>query len=392
MQHRHRILYVSPFAFKASGADESLIEILRNLPKDRFQTFVVIPRGSPYTERLKEVCHKVVSIPMMRLKRSMNPLYWILYLIWLPIEVLIFFYLLLWHHIDLVHINMESTLAAAFSANIVAIPVIIHYRGNTTSRPKWFFDRFLRLVTRISHLVICISHTNSLGFIDRNLHHKLKVLYNPVDLVRFSTPKSRSYFLSKGISKTTAVVTYVGRLHPRKRVLDLIEAFQIIYENSHHNLCLAIVGGDPNIDLEQKYLQILKERVSLVGNDFPVYFIGHEADIPSVLHSSHCLVLPSIDEGFGRILVEAMAANVPVVGTRSGAIPELLQNGKYGWLCNTKSPKDLATVIIEVFNDQTKAMEKASKAQKYAETVFSPRHYITELTSYYSQFLDSKDA
>jgi len=135
----NRILYVSPFAFSASGADESLFSIVSHIPMDRFSVHVLTPPASPYIDRYRKAGAIIHTTPMMRLKRSYNPIYWLLWLLWTPVETLLILRLIKKIKPSLIHVNMESTLASAFAAKILQIPLVYHYRGNANSNPKWFF-------------------------------------------------------------------------------------------------------------------------------------------------------------------------------------------------------------------------------------------------------------
>ena len=380
------ILYVSPFAFKVSGADESLLTIVGHLPRDRYLPHVVVPRGSPYAYRFREIGATVHVLPILRLKRSLNPFFWFAYLLWLPVEVLMFRKLMKKNNIQLLHINMESTISAAIAAKQVHLPTVIHYRGNTSSTPKWFFDRFLPFLSRISNQIFVISQATARGFLDRGLKSNVEVLYNALSLERFSGPTDKQYFQKKIPNlKGKKVITYLGRIHPRKRIADLIQAAAILTEKLP-DIAFAIVGGDMNISEEVRHKGELVKLINSFSSPPPVFFFPSEKRIEDVLSSSQLFVLPSLEEGFGRALIEAMACGVPVIASDSGAFPEILKNGTYGRLVPPCQPKVLAQEIMNVLNDP-RTQDVAQKAKAYAIDHFNIEKHVSRLTKTYESLL-----
>lgn len=148
---------------------------------------------------------------------------------------------------------------------------------------------------------------------------------------------------------------------------------------------IAIVGGDPRITEEKKHLVELESFVADHCKDISIVFLGAQKDISSILHDSNALVLPSINEGFGRVMLEAMACHTPVIVANSGALPEVIQNGTYGTLVRPTDPQDLAKALELVLNQDPTIFSKAELAKKHAET-FSIDSYVQRLLQTYESF------
>ena len=353
-----RLLYISPFAFAVSGADESLLTIIQNLRSSTLKIHVAIPRSSPYLGRYLSAADRVFRLPIQRLRRSKNPLFWIFYAAWLPVEVAIFAAWIRWHRYDLVHVNMESSLAPAIAAKIVHVPCVIHYRGKTVDTPTWFFSAFLPTVSRLADRVIAISRASAQGFFTRGLVLNLTVLHNPVDVRRFENPSSRDFFAPIRDRFGPFVVTFIGRFDPQKRIVDLIEGAKIL-RTRREDFSLVLVGGDDSIPDEAAH----RNRLRTLANEEPwIIFHGPERDIPAVLASSSVLVLPSENEGFGRVVVEALASRTPVIAANSGALPEILDGGKFGTLVDVRSPPALAKAIDAALSRSPEATEAITRA------------------------------
>lgn len=384
-----KILYISPFAFKVSGADESLLALLKKNPCDRVRPFVAIPWNSPLLERYRATSARVFRLPMMRLQRSKNPLFWMAYFVFFPIEMLLFVFIVIRHSIDLVHINMESSLAPAFAANLVRRPLVVHYRGKTVDTPKWFFDLFIPLLSFLANRILCISKASGIGFYRRNRLDKLEIFPNPVDISTFAQAVEPRFFDPYRKKNNQKVITFIGRMDPQKRIPDLLSAAQLAYQKIP-TFMVAIVGGDPDIAEEKIHLGQLRASLSLLQQEsddsVPVAFLGAQKDISSILHDSAALVLPSINEGFGRVVLEAMAAGTPVIVADSGALPELIEGGTYGMLVRACDPQDLARAIELVLSDDPQVKAKARLAQEYAHT-FSIERYTQRLQQVYAELM-----
>ncbi len=323
---------------------------------------------------------------MLRLKRSKNPLFWIAFFFWFPIECFIFYRLIQKDKIGLIHVNMESTIPPAIAGRLARIPVVIHYRGKTRDDPKWFFDLFLPALYRLADHIFVISNASAEGLMKRRLSHKTQVLYNAVDLHSFLAPDHESsFFESIPQFAHKKVITFIGRLDPQKRIVDIIDAAAIL-SLKRSDLAFAIVGGDPHIPSEASHKMELQRYLATKGPSISIYFLGVQHNISAILHSSEMLILPSINEGFGRVVVEAMACKTPVIVANSGALPELLKGGEHGTIVPPCSPEALAMAILKILEDPNRK-EKAQRAQKHATDTFDIEQHVLTLSRKYRELL-----
>jgi N-acetyl-alpha-D-glucosaminyl L-malate synthase BshA len=135
------------------------------------------------------------------------------------------------------------------------------------------------------------------------------------------------------------VITFVGSLVPQKGVDTLIESFKDI---KTEGTSLIIVGDGP----ERKRLEALAEGIG------DIQFLGRRKGIKNILTKSDVLVLPSKEEGFGLVLLEAMVLGTPVIATNVGGIPEIVEEGVSGILVEKDNPKQLAVAIDRVLGDE----------------------------------------
>lgn len=146
-----------------------------------------------------------------------------------------------------------------------------------------------------------------------------------------------------------------GRMAEKKGMVYLVRAMSRIREHCP-GLGLILIGSGPE---ESR----LRKEVTELGLERAVRFLGRRphAEIVRYLHQCRVAVVPSIidsvgeTEGMPTVVVEAMAAGVPVVGSRVDGIPDVIRNGKNGWLSREKDPMDLAEKILTALNAKDRA-------------------------------------
>ncbi len=366
-----RILFVTPFDEPVSGADESLLLMTRRLDRSRVEPHVLLPEGSHYAGRYEGAGVKVHPWPMSRMRRAYSPFFWGRYALQLVCEVRELERLLREWKIDLVHLNMHVALGALLAARRRGIPTVVHYRAKTNDRPKLFFDLFLPWLHRRSDAVLCISGAVARHFLSRDLGRGVHVLHNPVDLDRFLDPAPKDPFEGR------RPVLFVGRIHPQKRVHLFLEALELVAREVP-DLTAAIVGGAAPEDESYRDRLVVQSRSSGV----PIEWVAHQENVAPYVRHAGALVLPSVNEGFGRVLVEGMAAGVPVIGARSGAIPEVLEGGNWGQLVTPDSAGELAAAIVAALRDP-KWREVAEEGAVHAKESFSVAAYVDKLMGIY---------
>jgi glycosyltransferase involved in cell wall biosynthesis len=141
----------------------------------------------------------------------------------------------------------------------------------------------------------------------------------------------------------------VGWLIPIKGVTHLINAMAKVAEKHPKSLLVLVGKGDDKVEEEIK----LKEQVERVGLKDKVRFLGWRADVDEIMGCFDIFVLPSLNEGMGRVLVEAMAAGLPIVASRVGGIPDLVEDGKNGLLVAPADASALEKVISVLLKDET---------------------------------------
>jgi glycosyltransferase involved in cell wall biosynthesis len=184
------------------------------------------------------------------------------------------------------------------------------------------------------------------------------VIYTGIDPAPFRLPVDISYLMaSLGIPTSAPVVGSVGRLSTQKSPSDFVRVAEIIHR-SKPDAHFVWVGDGP---LEQ---DVRKLSTSL-QLDSAIHWLGQRSDIQQLLHLFDCLILTSRWEGFPLVVLEAMAAGVPMVATDILGTRELIQHGVNGWLAPARDTEALAGWVLELLTNPSKAdvFRKASQAR-----------------------------
>jgi glycosyltransferase involved in cell wall biosynthesis len=212
---------------------------------------------------------------------------------------------------------------------------------------------------------------------------RIWVIPNGVDVDAFFVSDSKEAIRREiGKDQGFCLAGYIGRLEePLKGIGQLLAAMAILKSNGEAP-DLAIVGTGPS-EME------LKEQAKHLDLEDRVQFLGVRRDIHRMLKALDILVLPSLREGCPVVILEAMAAGVPVVATRVEGVLELIQHGKTGWLVSPKDPQALAKGIQFMLMNKELADSMAQKAQDWVRTYRSIHVTVQAFASLYDALINS---
>lgn len=164
-------------------------------------------------------------------------------------------------------------------------------------------------------------------------------------------------------------VVYAGVLIPRKGVDLLLKAFA---ELDHPRARLHLVGGAEN----SAYAESLRRAAAELGISERAHFAGvvSQRELAGYFAAARVMVLPSLSEGLGRVVVEAMLLGTPVIGSRVGGIPDMIVDGENGYLVEAGNEAELTAALRRIYAQDVSAM--GEKARAFAEDFFSPRKYV----------------
>ena len=207
------------------------------------------------------------------------------------------------------------------------------------------------------------------------------VVYNPIDLVRFA-PNPDGALQARaesGLSTDVPLVGMVAQITPWKAQIDAIRAHALV--RREHPDALLLIGGTakfltPGTRYDNRaYLSELHAAAAAVEGRDSVLFLGERDDVPRLLQALDVLVMPSWEEPFGRVAVEAMAMGTAVVVTDVGGPPEYVEHGVTGLLTPPRMPEALATEIVRLLSNDELRERIGSAGQRAVRARFGVGPY-----------------
>jgi glycosyltransferase involved in cell wall biosynthesis len=220
-----------------------------------------------------------------------------------------------------------------------------------------------------------IKQADLLRAISNSTKEQLQALAPGKTIVQFPAWTDIETFLQA--SRTNKAVTheiiYAGVVTPLKGIHHLVNAFVLIAED-FPSAQLFIVGKVEN----KRYAENLREQVKKLRLDDRVRFIGPQpqSELATWMAKASVLVLPSMSEGLGRVIIEAMATGTPVIGSRVGGIPELVQDRVSGFLVPPGDEKALSETLRWMLTNPDEVRTMGDCARTFAERRFSTESYV----------------
>jgi len=269
------------------------------------------------------------------------------------------------------------TFMGALAGRMAEVPLVITSRRALGKHQERYIllRPFDLLANRLSHRVTVNSMAVWEDTIERD-HidpKKLVLIYNGVDPQTFdsASPFRKEVRKKLGITPQKNVIIVVANLILYKGHIDLLEAARKVLKHIPKTLFL-LVGEDRGIGENLK-------RISIdLGIGEKVRFLGLRNDIHQLLAASDLSVLSSHEEGFSNVILESMAAGLPIVATNVGGNSEAVVNGVTGWLVPPKNPDAMAEKIVDLLHDPQKARSWGKQGRKRVNKKFTIERMVQE--------------
>ncbi len=282
-----------------------------------------------------------------------------------------------------IEIMHAQTRVAQFASHLVSkktgVPYVVTWHG--FYRPHFF----RKVLPFWGDMTIAISRTVFRNLVDvfKREKSKVRLIFNGVDTAKFRDDYSQTqkedirnkYGLGKG-----PVVGIISRLSPEKGHTYLLDAFKDLLIKIP-DAQLVIVGGG-------RLKAELKEKSAALGIEKSVYFFGETLKTREFLAIMDVFTRPSIREGFGLGVVEAMLMGLPVVSTDVGGFKSILDHGKLGFLVEPRNPAELREALFNVLSDRARAKEMGKVGKEYAAANFSAEKMTAQVEEVYKEVLN----
>ncbi len=293
----------------------------------------------------------------------------LLFLFLAPFLALEFFFVLLWYRfrrkvrlaycLSLTEKIIATPIARLLGMRVVWMEHVMVGRWLLWNPWRFFFAIFAPLVQ-----VITVSNAVKESIVKAGVaSRRIAVIYNGIDVdVCEFVPALKNY-------REHFTIGVVSRLHKEKGVEHAVQALKIIKEFVP-NARLMVIGEGP----ERQNLVWLVKKLEL---SHCILFVGFQNDVAKWMKDFDIFVLPSVEkEAFGIVSLEALACGKPIVATRVGGIPEIVEPGRTGVLVEPRNPDMLAQAVINLHRHPEWRREMGILGRKLVEEHFSERGMI----------------
>ncbi|WP_221565170.1 N-acetyl-alpha-D-glucosaminyl L-malate synthase BshA [Alkalihalobacillus sp. TS-13] len=236
-----------------------------------------------------------------------------------------------------------------------------------------------------------IEKSDSVTAVSKSLIEQTKVLfgtekeidcvYNFIDeeiYQRKHNPELRSKY---GIEQDEKVLIHVSNFRSVKRVPDVVRTFHKVRQK--HPAKLLLIGDGPELTVA---CRLSKE----LGLQEDVLILGKQENIAELFSISDVKLLLSEKESFGLVLLEAMACGVPVIGTNIGGIPEVIDEGRTGYICEVGNIEQIAARTLEILQDEELHREMSLNAVEHVQNHFHSKMILNDYLEVYAKTLGLK--
>ena len=366
------------YRLDVGGLENGLVNLINRIPAERFRHTIICLTGySEFRHRIQRN-----DVPVFALNK--------------PAGNSLMTHLKLWRLLkrlrpDIVHTRNLAGLEGTLPAALAGVPVRIHGEhgrdmgdldGSNPGR-----QRLRRLFKPFVHQYIALSKD-----LERYLHDQIQVppakvtqIYNGVDTELFYPARdTREPLPFPDFAPPGAfVIGTVGRMQAVKDQLTLARAFVLLLRmvpQAEWRLRLVMVGEGP---LRGQVADILGQA----GAGKFAWLAGERDDVPQLMRGLDLFVLPSLAEGISNTLLEAMASGLPVVATRVGGTPELVDEGTTAKLVPPADPESLARAIREYVLNPEMARHHGSAGRRLAEQRFGLDVMVKKYIDFYDRAL-----
>ncbi len=293
---------------------------------------------------------------------------------------------------DVVHTHTSKAgLLGRLAAWFGRVPCVIHtphghvfygYYGPIISR---FFVLLERLAARLCSRIVTLTERGARDHVEYGVAgpDKFAVVHSGI-----AFPEQSSWHQERdrlraewGIAAEATVIGTLGRLTAIKGQADLIVAFAELTEGGTDRWLLLVGDGEERAALE--------ELATRCGVGDRLVWAGWRDDVYAALAAMDIFALPSINEGMGKALVEAMFVGLPCVATRVGGIPEIIRDGEEGMLVDPSSPLQLAAALGNLLADAELRTRCAAAARRRA-VAYSAEAMVRSIERLYEEVLREK--
>jgi glycosyltransferase involved in cell wall biosynthesis len=286
---------------------------------------------------------------------------------------------------DVCHANEFHIVPQVLSANGGKYPVSGHIRLSIAS------NQIVTYGISGCGTIVAVSKAVASLLNGSGLESRVRVVYNGVDVGHFSPDGPPAAILGSGGENVGSRIRFglFGLVNERKNQLLAVEALsRVVGRGIDAYLLLA---GDAHSS-SPAYAERLRARIAQPDLAGRVTWLPFQSDVPALYRSIDVNLLPSQMEGFGRTIIEASALRRPSIGARVGGIPEVIEDGRTGWLVEAGDVEGLAAIMADLAAKPGLIQSAGEAALARTETVFGIKAHAARMIEVWNETIASHKA
>lgn len=374
--------------FEVGGTERQLLSLLRGLDSDRFELHLACLRR--WGRLLDELTTRGVPISEYRVS-SLFP--------HRALKAQIAFF----EHVKQLKYHIVHTYGfypnvfALLAARLAGVPILVASLRDMGEMYAPFQRRVQSLICRLADALVVNAETIKRKLIaEGHRSDRITVIPNGIDVEQYRHlgPKGRIR-QELGVSPHAPLVGVIARLVQVKGIEYFLEAAAIIARRVPEARFMVVGEGQFLMDRAGmvsygQYQQELEDYAKRLGLAQRVIFTGFRPDVPEILAELKVSVLPSLSEGLSNVMLESMAAGVPVVATRVGGTPEVVEDGATGLLVPPRDPGALAEGIYRLLMTPDLAHRFSLAGREHVAKRFSIERMVRETEALYTSLLEQR--
>jgi glycosyltransferase involved in cell wall biosynthesis len=279
--------------------------------------------------------------------------------------------------VQLAHLNNSFEPYWISAAKLCGVPVVQHVRGFSGG----VYAPFCHLTAK----VVCISNDVKSKMLEMGINPtKIVRIYNAVDCASFRPTRSASVMRAQlGLSPTEHVVALFGNIQRWKGQETLVKACAQLKKKQKNVRCV-LFGAI----IEEDYARELKQIAETEEVTDSFIYAGYTGEVANWMNAADIIVHASVEEPFGRVLIEAMSLGKPVIGASSGAVPEIIEHKVNGLLFEPGNHGQLADHIDFLLSHPDMAERFGVNGSRRARLLFDVHQHVQEIEKLYDEVLN----
>lgn len=386
--NKYRILFIS-HERKLGGASRSLIAMAEQLQSMGHKVYVVVLlKNCPFAQTLKE--KGIETIPIFFgwwmcpnywnfiLKSGFRILYWLEFIAVKYVTGIVEKY-----QIDVIHSNSSTVDLGAKVARATNRKHVWHFRefGLEDFQLEYMKGRekSIQFIEDHTDGIIFISKKLRDSYKDLRCNNKIRTIYNGV---------AKDYLQKKEfLPKAKVVFLISGTIVENKNQILAVKAVKLLKEKGRKNFVLQIAGTSTSLKASQIYEEEIKEFIYKNSLQDCVSMLGYQNNMKDVRKNADIEIVASRSEAFGRVSVEAMMSSMPVIASMAGANPELIMDGKNGYLFESDSEEALAMTMDKFLQCPEDIKIMGDNAYYFAKERFTAEQNAKAIEAFYNDLM-----